>query len=547
MAKRRRKTLPKEWKWIRKIIPNYDPEKDKGDCWFDPERAQFAIDFIINGCTHVKGSLAGQAFILEPWQHAIVAILFGYVRPDGTRRFREALIYVPRKNGKTTLLAALVLLVMFTDDEIGAEIYSAAAEREQACLVYDQCRGMIYNNDAFDEAAKVYTATKAIVFPEQGTSYKALSADAKTKHGFNTHFAVVDELHAQPNSELVDVLMTSTGSRDQPMIVHITTADYSRESICNTKYNYAKGVIEGRVDDNRFFPVIYEAKKEDDWTSPAIWAKANPNLGISLKLDYMKAECERAKVEPSYENTFRRLHLNVQTEQADRWLSLEKWDNCAGDVPALDMPELLAGDDCWAGLDLSATTDITALVLYFPEKNVLLNYFWIPGDTMRRREKRSGVPWAAWARAGYVDVTDGDVVDYDYIRAKINELKTKFNIQGVGYDPWNATTLALTMQDQDGINMIEFRQGYASINAPSKELERMMIEGKLNHGGHPVLREMAAHVAIKSDPAGNIKPDKKKSTDRIDGIVAAVMAIGLNMRETVTQGSIYNTRGIRSV
>lgn len=544
-------TIPKEWQFIRTTIPGkdggfFDPEASKGDSVFHPDKARDAIAFMEEGCTHVKGSLAGKAFILEPWQKAIIACAFGYIRRDGFRRFQEIFLYVARKNGKSTFAAAIILLIMFTDGEIGAELYSAAAERGQACLVYDQAKGMVRNNESFDEATTIYKTGKSIVYHAENSSYKAISAEAGTKHGFNTHAAIIDELHAQPNRELVDVIMTSTGSRDQPLIIHVTTADYARESICNEKYEYAKRVRDGLSDDNSFLPVIYEATTDDDWTDPKVWAKANPNLGVSVKVAYLQRECKRAQEEPSFENTFKRLHLNIQTEQADRWLPMDAWDNCAGEMDYLELCNALEGEECWAGLDLSSTQDITALVLYFPEQHALLPFFWLPRATMHKREKKSGRPWGKWEKQGYAYATPGNVVDYGFVIKTIVEMSKRYSLQGIGYDPWNATKSALTLQDDYGINIIEFRQGFKSMNEPSKEFEKLLVEGKLRHGGHPVLREMAAYVSVKRDESDNIKPDKKSSTDRIDGIVSSIMAIGMSMTQ-INEGSVYNERGLLSV
>ena len=532
---------------ILRLIPGYDPFKTAGECEFDEEAARFALDFFPECLTHVKGELARKPLNLEPWEQAIVANLFGWKRPDGNRRYREAFVYLPRKNGKTTLAAGIVNLVLFTDGEPGAEIYCAAADRDQALLVFGQAEGMVLQEPELSSRAQIYKAGKSIVLTGDGiasSSFKAISAEANTKHGYNTHLAIIDELHAQPNRDLVDVMITSTGARRQPLIIHITTADFDRPSICNEKLDYAEKVRDGIIEDESFLPVIYGASIEDDWTDPKVWYAANPNLGISVSEEYLARECKRAQETPSFENTFKRLHLNIKTEQAVRWLQLAAWDACNGEVD----PEKLKGKACWAGLDLSSTNDLTTLVLVFkPEFEgdtyKLLPFFWVPGESMERRYRRDKVPYPQWEREGFIDRTEGNVVDYAVIRAKINRLGDDYSIQEIAFDPWNATATAQDL-DSDGFNMVEFRQGLISMNEPTKAFERLMLAGQIAHGGNPVLRWNASNISVKTDAAGNIKPDKEHSTEKIDGIVAAIMGLGRAMvcEETA---SVYEGRELR--
>lgn len=513
--------LSAKWRRLQtEHLPGYDPYLTAGESYvFDPEAAQKAVAFF-GYLKFIEGEKAGQPFVLEEWQQAIVGALFGWKHAEtGLRRYREAFLFVPRKNGKTPLCAGLVLLGLFVDDEPGAQIYSAAAEREQAALVFRHASGMIARDPTLQKISRVYKTFKSIEVQATNTVYKALSADADTKHGFSTHLAIIDELHAHPNADLVDVLQTSMGARREPLMVHITTADYDRESVCNTKYDYATKVRDGVFEDASFLPVIYEASVDDDWTDPDVWAKANPNLGVSVRRDYLDRECQRAQNEPTYENTFRRLHLNIRTQQDVRWLSLAKWDACGG--AAVDSGQ------CYAGLDLASTTDIASLVLYFPETQSLLPYFWIPEDNARERERRDRVPYMTWARQGLIETTPGNVIDYNHIRAKVNETAGLHDIRQIGYDPWNARHLAQQLQDEDGLPLVEVRQGYVTLNEPTKMFERMVVSGELRHGDNPVLRWMAGNVTVKIDPSGNIKPDKAKSSEKIDGIVASIMAVGL--------------------
>lgn len=524
---------------VLRLIPGYDPFESAGECYFDEEAARFALDFFPEVLTHVKGELARKPFELEPWEQGIVANLFGWKRPDATRRYREGLLYVPRKNGKTALAAGIINFVLFCDGEPGAEIYCAAADREQALLVFAQAEGMVLQEPELDDRAQIYKAAKSIVV---GTSsFKAISAEANTKHGYNSHLVVIDELHAQPNRELVDVLITSTGSRRQPLVFHISTADFDRPSICNEKLDYAEKVRDGIIDDPSFLPFILAADLDDDWRDPKVWAKVNPNLGVSISVEYIERECKRAQETPSFENTFKRLHLNIKTEQSVRWLQMEKWDACAGEIAA----EALKGKACWAGLDLSSTSDITAFVLVFkPESEddtyKVLPFFWVPGESMEKRYRRDKVPYPTWVRQGFIEKTEGNVVDYAAIRAKINELGKEYSIQEIPFDPYNATATAQDLGEKDGFEMVEFRQGIISMNEPTKALERLILAQGISHGGNPVLRWMASNISVKTDAAGNIKPDKEKSTEKIDGIVSLIMGLG---RATMGAGppKVYET------
>lgn len=534
----KRKTSTKGWETILRGIPGYDPYREADGFRFDPDAAQLRLDFFAECLKHVKGKSAGQPFHLEPWEASIVANLFGWKRKDGRRRYRECLIFVARKNGKTALAAGLVNAMLFCDNEPGAEIYGAASEHGQACMVFDHVRGQIMQDADLSARCKIFNGqAKAVTSLDGLSSYRVLSADATTKHGQNVHFAVIDELHCLPNRDLVDTIRTGTGSRRQPLIVYITTADFDREgSICNEIHDYADKVRDGVIEDPEFLPVIFEADKADDWKAPATWRKANPNLGVTVSEEYLQAECQRAQEIPEYENTFKRLHLNLRTETHTRWLSLDKWDACPDRLPDL------AGQICYGGLDMATTTDIAAFVLLFPNQgNALLPFFWIPRDSIEQRERRDRVPYATWARQGFVRPTEGNVIDYDIIRRDIVELGKKYNIREICLDRWNTTQLATQLQG-DGFNMVAFGQGFASMSAPTKHLEKLILGAELNHGGNPVLRWMFSNVAIETDAAANIKISKKKSTEKVDGLVAAVMAIGAALIAKPAKVSKYETQ-----
>ena len=520
------------------IIAGFDPEQMAGDCWFDNEAADRAIGFFRDCLTHVKGEKAGQPFELDNWQEDIVGALFGWKRPDGTRRFRTAYIEIPRKNGKSTLCAGLALYMLFSDGEAGAEVYSAAAEREQASIVFDIAAQMVSAEPVLRDCSKTFR--KSIAVEKTASTYRVLSADAYTKHGLNASAIIFDELHAQPNRDLWDVLATSVGARLQPLTIAITTAGYDRNSICYEQNQYAQKVRDGVIEDDSFLPIIYSADKEDDFRLEKTWKKANPAYGISIREDYLEREALRAAELPSYENTFKRLHLNMWTEQATRWIPLDRWDS-AEPFNAFD------GRPCWAGLDLASTTDIAAFVMVAPDDDGAVDVvpvFWIPEENAHARERRDRVPYEAWAKQGLIRLTSGDVIDYDQIREDIIKLAEEFNIQEIAVDRWNSSQLVTQLEGElSHINMAMFGQGYRSMSSPCKLLEQLVLSDKCRHGGNPVMRWMMGNVAIESDAAANIKLSKKKSTEKIDGIVALVMALARSA-ESGNTGSIYDSEGI---
>ena len=519
------------------MIANYDPKKTAGDCVFDQQAAERAIGFFKDCLTHVKGEKAGQPFELTKWQADIIGAMFGWKRPDGTRRYRSTYCEIPRKNGKSTLCAGIGLYMLFCDGEAGAEIYSCAAEREQASIVFDIAAQMVSAEPILRGNSKTFR--KSIAYEKLGASYKVLSADAYTKHGLNASCIIFDELHAQPNRDLYDVMATSTGARVQPLTVAITTAGFDRNSICYEVRTYAEKVRDGIIEDDSFLPVIYSADAKDDFKCPETWAKANPALGISIREDYLEREAMKASELPSYENTFRRLHLNQWTEQATRWLPMDRWDEAE---PA----ENFEARACYGGLDLASTIDISAFVLVCPDTDGYFDvksFFWIPSESATRRERKDKVPYLTWAKQGLVKMTEGDVVDYDQIREDILEICQQHNVREIAVDRWNSTQL-VTQLDGEGLNMAMFGQGYRSMSAPSKQLEALVMGRKLRHAGNPVLRWMASNVAIESDPANNIKPSKKKSTEKIDGIVATVMGLARAIAAQDDGDSIYESKGL---
>ena len=490
--------------------------------YFDKQAANKAISFIETFITHTKGELTGKPFILEDWQKEIVGNIFGWKNKEtDLRKYRTVFIEVPRKNGKTTLCAAIGIYMLFADRERGAEIYAAAGDRNQAGIVFEIAKGMIANNVELSSRGKVFR--NSITNESKGNFFQAISSDSKTKHGFNANCIIFDELHTQPNRDLWDTLTTSTGARREPLTIAITTAGYDRQSICYELYNYAKRVLDKTISDESFYPVIYEAEAEDDITLESTWKKANPNYGISLREDYMERESKRAIELPSYQNTFKRLMLNIWTQSQTKWIGHDEWMECHQEFDY----STLEGKECWGGLDLASTRDLSAFVLVFNVngKFIVKPYIFIPKENAKKRSDRDKVNYVEWLRDGHVFGTEGDVQDYHFIRAKINELSKKYRIQSICYDRWNASQIVIDLQN-DGANLDPFGQGFVSMSMPTKALEVEIIAKNIIHDNNPCLNWCLSNITIQEDPAGNIKPNKSKSVDRIDPIVALIMALG---------------------
>ncbi|WP_374289585.1 terminase large subunit [Pseudomonas fluvialis] len=504
-------------------MPRSSTKRADAGLYHDQAKADRAAAFFPRFLRHTKGEWAGKPFALEPWQEQqIIRPLFGNMRPDGTRQYRTAFVAIPRKAGKSTTAAGIALYTLLADGEMGAEVYSAAADRDQARIVFEQARQMVEAHPALRDRVKCYK--NSFVVEATGSVYRVLSADAYSKHGLNASAIIFDELHAQPNRELWDVLTTSTGARNQPLTFAITTAGHDKHSICYEQWEYAEKVRDGLIDDPSFLPCIFAAPTDADWRLPATWKAAHPGLGVSIKDDYFETECARARSVPAYENTFRRLLLNQWTESDSRWLSSDAWMACAGELPDL------TGASCFAGLDLAATTDIAALVLAFPDgaNTYVMPFFFVPQEAVEARSRRDRVPYDVWIRQGHMIATPGRVIDYDFIRQFINELGEKYHIKEIAFDRWNAAQISAQLEG-DGFELVGFGQGFASMNAPTKELETRIIGTTLRHPDSPVLNWMAANVCVEMDAAGNLKPSKRKSTEKIDGIVAAIMALGRAM------------------
>jgi len=514
----------------------YSPSKTAGDCKYFPEDAAMALKFFYDELRHVKGPLAGKPWpecrlVLEEWQENIIATMFGWMRPDGTRRYRLVYIEIPRKAGKSTLSAGIALYSLYNDEEAGAEVYSCAADRDQAKVVFEIAKQNVLANEWMEERSKPYQNAITYVDTDSGMvrgGYKALAAVAGTKHGMNASTVIFDELHAQKKRDLWDAMKTGMGARSQPLLAAITTAGWDRNSICWQQHELACKIRDGILENEEILPVIFAADPEDDWKNPTTWYKAQPNLGVSVPESFYRTECELAQQSPAYENTFKQLYLNIWTEQAIRWIPMDKWDSCNEELPDLD------GEPCWTGLDLSSKVDVTAFVMafrLFDDRIALLPHFWIPEDNVIQREQRDSVPYRLWKDKGFVTFTSGNTIDHRMVRRDINAFGKKYSIQEIAADPWNATQICQELADDDGFTVVEFRQGLVSMNEPSKAFHAMVLEQKLVHGGNPILRWMASNACVtQPDDAGNYKPTKGKSTGRIDGIVASVMAVGRAMQ-----------------
>ena len=477
----------------------------------------------INRLTHTKGAFAGHVFDLRPWQRRIVKQIFKR-RKDGLRQYRTCLLMLPRKNGKTELAAAIALYGLLADGEAGAEIYSAAADREQASLVFGVAAQMVRNDALLYAACDIVESQKRIVHRGSGSVYKAISADAYSAHGLNAHMVVYDELHAARDRRLYEVLSTAMGGRRQPLFLVISTAGYDRHSILWELYAHAQKVQENPALDPTFLPILYEAPEGADWTDERVWKKANPALGDFRSREDMRIHARRAQEIPAQENTFRRLYLNQWTEQAARWLALADWDACHGPVDRA----VLRGRKCYVGMDLSSTKDLTALVAVFPGPGDgfdVLTHVFVPRERLRDRALRDRVPYDQWAREGWLTATPGPAVDYDAVRLALLAWCAEFDVRMIAYDPWNATDLVSRLEKQDGLPCVPMRQGFGSLSAPTKSLEKAVLTRQLRHDGHPVLRWCVSNVAVESDPAGNLKPSKVLSTERIDAVVALIMAV----------------------
>lgn len=519
-------------------------------------KGEDGVRFFERRLTHTKGSFARKPFILPPWQKRIVSDIFGTCKPNGMRKINTAYVEVPKKNGKSELGAGVALAGLLLDDEPGAEVYSAASTRDQATIVFRVAAQMVRQDPILNSMCRIVDSTKTIYLKDAPDSfYRAISADAGIQDGINPHVVVFDELHRQRNRDLWDIFRYGSPTRDQPLLFAITTAGIIGESpICEEQHDYARRILQGTFSDPTYYPVIYGLDDDEDWTfegepgrgskPPTGWYKANPALGDFLPIDRIRNEFQTAIEMPSQQNSFRRFRLNQWVGQEFRFLPMEHWKLCGEPFSAQD----LVGCECFGGLDLSTTRDLTAFALVFRRGDLffVLVHCFIPGDDLRERSRKDNVPYDLWASQGLVHVTPGNQVDYGYVRKVINDLAKLYDIREIGFDRWNATQIVQDLMG-DGLTMVPIGQGYVSMNAPTAELLALVKDHRLRHNGNPVLSWMADCMSVKQDPAGNLKPakpDRMKSKKRIDGIAAIIDALA---RVIVAEDGLIDYSGIRSV
>ena len=543
-------------KWVRLAVERHVRDLETGPArglHFDEAAARRVISFF-DFLKHSKGEWAGQTIRLEPWQQFILWVLFGWKREDGQRRFRVAYQEIARKNGKSTLASGIGLYLLDADNEPGAEVYTAATKLDQAKIIHSEATRMVKSSPALRKRIAVYKNNLNVELT--ASKYEPLGRDSDTLDGLNVHGGIIDELHAHKTRDMYDILDTATGARRQSMIYVITTAGFNRQSICYEQHDYTRKVLTGVIEDDSFFGIIFSLDEPvtdgqgnviepgDDWEDESVWVKANPNLGVSVKWDDLRRKARKARNIASALFAFLRLHLNVWTQAETKWVNWEKWNLCGQAVDA----DGLRGRICYGGLDLSSNIDITAFVLVFPPQQPgdrwqVLCRFWVPEEAIRERSKRDRVPYKAWLRQGYITSTPGDVIDYDFIVTDILDLAERYDLQEIAFDRWGATKMIQDLRKVE-LTVAQFGQGFASMSGPMKELERLIVAGLLAHGNNPVLTWMADNLVARQDPAGNIKPDKEKSIEKIDGMVALIMALARAIVHEPEGDSVYEERGV---
>jgi phage terminase large subunit-like protein len=479
---------------------------------------------------HSKGALAGKQIILEGWQCFIFAMIFGWKKQNESgqivRRFREAFSKVARKNGKTTIMSGAGLYGMTKDGEGGAEIYAAATKRDQAKQLFDEAKNMARQSAELKSILDIRRGE--ILSHDSASKFIPLSSDANSLDGLNPHFSLIDELHAHKTAELYNVLKSAYGARLQGLIASITTEGFLRGSINDQLHDYAVLVLEGKVEDDSFFAIIFSLDEGDDYFDEKNWRKANPNLGVSVSLDYLRDMAKHARDIPSQRSNFLTKHLNIRVNVSESWVDMDKWNACERVYSLEDMAECT---EVFGGLDLASINDIASLCLIgnLPNgKKRVFSINWLPEDTVMERVHKARVPYDHWALKGWLITTPGNVIDYGFIRKTINDVAEMMNLVAITFDDWNSSQLVSELTD-DGIEMLSMRQGYKSISPAMKELERLYIGGELEHNGNPVLSWAMGNVVATKDPAGNIKADKSKAQEKIDPAVAQIMAVGAMM------------------
>ncbi len=534
-------------KWVKLACKRYLNDLERKDIYFDTEAAEHHLDFYPTFCTHVKGELAGRPIEIEPWQAFILMNIFGWMRLDGLRRFRTVYEEVARKNAKSMKLSGVGLYMTGFDNEGGAEVYSAATTRDQAKIVFNDAKVMGKKSPHLRRAFGFHQNN--IHDLSSASKFEPLSSDADTLDGKNIHCGILDELHAHKKRDVWDVLDTATGSRQQPLIFAITTAGSNKQGICYEQREYLCKILEvDGVDDDTYFGIIYTLDEDDDWQDESNWIKANPNIGISVKWDDMRRGAKKAKEMPASRNNFLTKRLNIWVTAEVSWMNMEKWDR---------QPKRLADEDlqplqCFIGLDLANKLDIAAIVLLFTDSEGhahLKCKFYLPEEAIRIKARSIGNMYQTWADSGYLTLTPGNVIDHDYIEDDLRAMLTEYDVQEIAFDPWGSTQLA-THLAEDGAPMVEVPQTVKNLSEAMKEVEAMVMAGRLHHGDNPVLNWMASNVTAKEDKNENVFPNKEHKDNKIDGMVALFIALSRVLRHGANKPDLskhIEEHGIRSL
>ena len=516
------------------LIPGFDPFRQADGFRFDPVQASHAVAWIERNCRHCKGALSGEQFLLLPWETAIVANLFGWVsRETGRLRHKTVLIYVAKKNGKSAFAAALLLYVLcgWPRREEGAELYTAASAIKQAGHVYNHVVGMIRKNEELCEALHVLggvggNQVKSIYYDAEFSALNMIAADGNTADGASVSCSVVDELHrfhSPKHHEFVNVLELGTASRREPITIYTTTADTQRMSVCNAQRDYALKVRDGVVVDPHFLPAVWEIEPDDDWRDENIWARANPSLGHTVEIEYLRAQFQRAEENNRNQAAFRRLHLNQKTKTETAWLDVQAWGSFESKYTIEDVAEL----PCWIGVDLASTKDLTAIVAYFPGETArCLCWTFAPRAMAEARSKEDSAPYLAWHDDGLLELTTGDYTDYSVVEDKIRELYETLNVQEIAFDPYNAYQM-MTRLDGEGLPVWRFNQTFTNYTPAILHFERLYGRGEFRHDGNPILAWCASNACLDSTKDGEMhRLSKEHSSDKIDVMIALLMAVG---------------------
>jgi phage terminase large subunit-like protein len=533
-------------------IKTPEPRKMAG-AMFDAERVDKVLR-VFHELRHTKGRLGGQPLDPDPWQIAyIIAPVFGWVHEDDdgylVRIITTLYVDVPRKNGKSTLAGGFAIYLTCSDGEEGAEVIAAATTKDQASFVFQPVKKLAETAPALK--GKVKTLGSRIIHTRTNSYFAVVSSVGDAQHGANIHGAIIDELHIHKTPELVETIETGTGSRSQPLVVTITTADEGKP---NTIYARRRDRIEKLAKrvftDHSTYGVVWAADEKDDPHDPATWAKANPGYPISPTSRYMRSESDKARQSPAELATFQRLHLGIRTRQKTRFILLRDWDRNAG--RPFD-PDEMEGAEAFGGLDLASVSDLTALCWLFPfddgEGYRVQWHVWAPEASIDKLDQRTAnAASSLWVPKGFLTLTPGDVTDYDFVKAQIIADAETYDVQSLGVDPYNATQLTNDLQDE-GLPVVKVRQGFLTLSPPMKEVQRLILRGRqrdpfLEHGGNPLVRWSVDNLAVATDASGNVKPDKENSGDKIDPISALATAMSEALARTATTHSSYRDAGV---